>query len=369
MDLARRCALLAFTWAVLARAAAAALLPDFPDQRVRAGDTLELPVTAESADVDVYIERSPSDAELVPVDAGRWTLRWTTPSRGEGRHVIRLGAVDRSDRARRQSAEVVVLREAADAAAPAPVDTGRATAPTTGPAWRLPTAAPDALVAGRDWELRLPVLAGDALVTGAVRTTLRGAPAGLDVTRGDDGWLDLRWRPAPTQIGTHAVELTASDPADPLREARRRLVFEVRPVVVEVRPVVVEVPAARHDAVRPGPAFVAAAAAPRTAPRLGTLANQIVSTGTAVAFKVRAAGTGEAVVQVDRLPRNASFDENPDGSRTFYWPTSDRDQGEHRFRFTARDPGDPSLADRTDVLVVVGDPSRGRTVPAGDPVP
>ena len=74
-------------------------------------------------------------------------------------------------------------------------------------------------------------------------------------------------------------------------------------------------------------------------------------------------------MDVDRLPRGARFDANADGSRTFYWPTSDRDHGEHRFRFTATDPTDPSLRDSADVLVIVGDPSRGATVPAGDPLP
>jgi len=66
---------------------------------------------------------------------------------------------------------------------------------------------------------------------------------------------------------------------------------------------------------------------------------------------------------IDRLPLNASFDANPDGSHTFFWPTGNADQGEHRFRVTAYDPWDDENGTSADLLVVVGDPTRSKTEP------
>ena len=104
-------------------------------------------------------------------------------------------------------------------------------------------------------------------------------------------------------------------------------------------------------------------------PGLKAMPNQVISAGRVVSFRVSASmGSGEVPgLQIDRLPRNASFDINPDGSRTFYWQTSDRDQGEHVFRFSAINPEQLNLRDSQEVLVIVGDPSRNKTLPAPEP--
>jgi hypothetical protein len=101
-------------------------------------------------------------------------------------------------------------------------------------------------------------------------------------------------------------------------------------------------------------------------PVLVPLANQVISAGRVVNLRVSASiadGT-TPVLQIDRLPRNASFDANEDGSRTFYWQTGDKDQGEHLFRFTAINPQDSRLQSWNEILIVVGDPSRNKTIPA-----
>ena len=343
--------------------AGAALLPELGERSVAPSTRLELPVVAGEPDASVYVERSPLGAELVADGPGRWTLVWDVPSRISERTVIRLGAVDRSDRARRESRELVLVREGgASSVAP---DTDPVTAP--GP-WALaeaPVAAaapllipeipPLTLVAGRSWGLTVPVRgSGDPPAI----LELRGAPAGLSASPAGGGRYTLRWRPGPSVTGTWTVEIVALDPADPQRRARRRLELRVRPAVVEV-------PAAtREPGLAPDPGL-----GPVAAPELAELTNHVVNAGQDVAFTVDTLGADVATVRIDRLPRGARFDENPDGSRTFYWPTSDRDQGEHRFRFRAEHPTDSSLADSADVLIVVGDPSRARTVPAGDPLP
>ena len=93
----------------------------------------------------------------------------------------------------------------------------------------------------------------------------------------------------------------------------------------------------------------------------------LVSAGYIVKFKVipRMPDDSTAVLHVDRLPGEASFDENKDGTRTFYWPTTLSDQGEHIFRFTAIHPRDADKRVSRDALIVVGDPSAEGSRPQG----
>lgn len=109
--------------------------------------------------------------------------------------------------------------------------------------------------------------------------------------------------------------------------------------------------------------FVPSAALPRVS--ILDVANQIVSTGRTVVLTIEATSSDGAqpVIDVDRLPKNASFEENGRGSYTLFWPTGDPDQGEHLFRFTARHANDAMVRDVRDVMIVVGDPARGKTIP------
>lgn len=100
-------------------------------------------------------------------------------------------------------------------------------------------------------------------------------------------------------------------------------------------------------------------------PTIAPPAAQIVSTGRTVSYRVVATLEDGRVplMEIDRLPLNASFDPNPDGSHTFFWPTGNADQGEHRFRVTARDPWNRTSGTSADLLIVVGDPTRSKTEP------
>ncbi|MBX2880633.1 MAG: hypothetical protein KTR32_11900 [Granulosicoccus sp.] len=96
---------------------------------------------------------------------------------------------------------------------------------------------------------------------------------------------------------------------------------------------------------------------------LSRINNQIVSVGRSVAFRVDAKTQAaiDPLVEIDWLPANASFDKANDGSYRFFWQTSARDQGEHRFRIMARHPANLQQTALQEVVVVVGDPSMGQT--------
>lgn len=102
---------------------------------------------------------------------------------------------------------------------------------------------------------------------------------------------------------------------------------------------------------------------------LEAIANQIVSVGRIVSFKAvaTAADTTLPELNIDRLPRNASFERNRDGSYTFFWQTGSRDQGEHRFRIMAKHAADAHAKISQDVTIVIGNPAAATTIPEDFP--
>ena len=93
---------------------------------------------------------------------------------------------------------------------------------------------------------------------------------------------------------------------------------------------------------------------------------EIVSAGKRVKIQIRGSSSDAEppLLSLDRIPRNASFERSGEGRYTFFWQTSDRDQGEHRFRVTAVHPENEAVVVSREFTVVVGDPSRGTTVPS-----
>jgi len=239
---------------------------------------------------------------------------------------------------------------------------------------------PQALVAGRPWRLHVRARDPDGGVPGLL---VRDLPddARLSAERG--GWHRLDWTPPVGTTGDIDLTIVAVDALDERLRSERVIRLEVRaaerppvpPVATSGDDPAVELeeegePPSEPTATLPDPP------SPRPlAPLIEPLASQIVSAGRTVSFRV-AATLAEAtleetssversvpLLQIDRLPRNASFDVNPDGSRTFRWPTGDRDQGEHRFRITALHPDDERLRSRVDLFVIIGDPTRSVTEP------
>ena len=197
------------------------------------------------------------------------------------------------------------------------------------------------LQVGIPWHFVINV---DGISNEPVDIQAKGLPSGAIMSSAPDGNYDIDWTPVKGQHGRRQITIRAAIADRPSVFIEQALMMTVEP-----EPVVEE-------------------AVSWNLPQLDPLANQIISAGRVVSFRVKPTikdGT-RAFMQVDRLPRNASFDENQDGSRTFYWQTSNKDQGEHLFRFTAIHPKDANLRAWREILIVVGDPSRSTTAPVDE---
>jgi len=222
--------------------------------------------------------------------------------------------------------------------------------------------ASQALVAGRRWRLHLRAHDADGEPP---RLLVRGLPREARVESRGDGWHVLEWTPPEGATGSVELTIIAVDVRDSRLRTERALRLEL------------ELPA---GASAPAPSSSAAHSflppplppdGPSDPPRIEPLAAQVVSAGRTVVQQVSVVPEVDTMplLWIDRLPRNASFDENLDGSRTFHWPTSEADQGEHRFRITAQHPDRAELVSHADLLVIVGDPTRSRTMPEDEMAP
>lgn len=200
------------------------------------------------------------------------------------------------------------------------------------------------LQVGVPWQLNVkPELSDDK----QLQMFAKGLPKGAVMSLAPDGSYDINWTPAAAQKGRQRVILRALYADTPKLFTEQPLMLSVKAATNATKNLDKEI---RN----------------RQTPRIAPLASQIISAGRVVSFPVSSslAGGEKVILQVDRLPRNASFDEGKDGSRTFYWQTSDKDQGEHLFRFTAIHPRYSDLRAWREVLIVIGDPSRSSTSPA-----
>lgn len=215
------------------------------------------------------------------------------------------------------------------------------------------------IIAGESWSLNLTVH-HDA--TQAIQVLAAGLPDGAILAQEPSTGYILRWTPSQAQLGRHVVQLRAYYVSDPEVELDAELYLQV-------------VPGPQPSEQGSPEASQALAAARPTAdasdpdlPNLSSIPNQVVSAGRVVVLRMAATDQSgdrpeQIAVEIDRLPTNASLDRSRDGSHTFYWRTSDDDQGEHVFRFTAFNRQEPHLRDFQDVLIIVGDPSRSTSTP------
>ncbi len=194
----------------------------------------------------------------------------------------------------------------------------------------LPKLGIQRLTVGEEFQFFIrPIEAGDT----QVKLSTRSMPKGATFEDIFEGSKMLRWTPTADQEGRHKMTLVlvAEDASDVSLLTEREVLFVVAPAP----PVKLE----------PELAFEPMSA-------------QIVSAGRRVNIRVEPKASDDkiALLQVDRLPAGGSFDENKDGTRTFHWPTTQADQGEHTFRFTATHPDNAELVANVEVLIVVGSP-------------
>jgi len=197
-----------------------------------------------------------------------------------------------------------------------------------------------------------------------VQVRLREAPDGLNLkVDRQSGQFVIRWQTSANLPVESLVVISVTD-VDSLEElaVRRffiRNVHHFEPASVGAVTEALPAQAAKK---------VTAAATPFSANvHVNPLSNQIVSTGKTVVLTVGASANdgSQPVLHVDRLPKNASFEQNENGTYTLYWPTGDPDQGEHLFRFTAEHAKLSGVSHSRDVMIVIGDPALNQTLPAG----
>lgn len=188
-----------------------------------------------------------------------------------------------------------------------------------------------------------------------IEIRLGAAPEGAKLLLNDEGQLQLDWQ---TGIGLPVATRIELQVRDVDSGEYQESVF----VVVQRAGASDSAPAGEPQAAIDGRV---------EAPDFNRIPNQVVNAGRIITLKVAASLSGpiNAVLQVDRLPRHASFEANGDGSRTFRWETDDKDEGEHLFRFTAFNPRSPEHRTAQEVLIVVGDPTKSVTFPEPLPEP
>lgn len=183
-----------------------------------------------------------------------------------------------------------------------------------------------------------------------IQIRIKSAPDNAKLTVGEKGRLVVKWQTGPDlldetpiTIQAHNVDTQALINSQLLtvRKQRTEQVVNTQPQLAPVKPL------------------------QRPTLNLAPVAGQIISTGRTVSvhFYSKSSDSSLPELSMDRLPRGATLEKNSLGVYTFFWQTSDRDQGEHVFRVTATHPADSSVWMSRDITIVVGDPSRAKTVP------
>jgi len=285
--------------------------------------------------VEVKLAEAPSGARLLVDQSGELYVSWQTGPDMPEKNVFVLLARNVDTDQELERSQLLVLRIVE------PVQRTEPEAPKLGPFEH------QYLQVGVPWQLELDV---KSISQEPVTILAQGLPSGAMLSVAPNGNHDIDWTPAQGQHGRRRFTLRAVNTSTPSVFSEQQIMLTVAPRSLPEKNI-------GSDAVS------------LKSPLLSPLPNQIISAGRVVSFTVKPLleDGAQAILQVDRLPRNASFDENQDGSRTFYWQTSDKDQGEHLFRFTAIHPMDSALRAWREILIVVGDPSRSSTAPVDAP--
>lgn len=322
------------TWRLNAVAVAILLAPAFVNaeilspmrpQSLAPGDFLSYPVTftqIEGVRLQLRVENGPDGARLTVDPTGQLRIIWQAPAGMPTEVNINLVArnIDTDEKLESRVLLVRAVESSPEVEKPIVL---------LGPFEEQEFAAGDA------WEWIF------AVDPDAVLLSAGGLPPGAMFMNDADKGYVIRWTPGLEQQGRYEVNLQAIDRVDRSQATQSSMLLQVKPPIVPDTFVDPDIPT------------------------ILLLANQVVSAGRIVSFKVKSTAEDGTVpvLLVDRIPRDASFDGNDDGSRTFFWQTGDRDQGEHVFRFTAVNPREPNLRSYRDVMIIVGDPSRNKTAP------
>lgn len=224
---------------------------------------------------------------------------------------------------------------------------------------QFPTIGDVALPVGNEVSLRVTAMAS----AGVPGISLLSGPGGATLTDNGDGSRTFRWQSRGREPGSYNVMLQATHPVDSSSVLQQS--FRVNVVLNDIASV------ATPEIINTDVADAASSAVGSTNPGnsnqppvVQPLADQFMQPGGAVIFRVTPIdpeGT-PAILVVDPLPAGASFDDNGDGTRTFFWQTSDVHVGEHRINFTAFDGLNPALSHSESLTITVGSAGVGSSV-------
>lgn len=314
-------------------------LPTINEQTIVLGQTLSLlikPTDGDGTVPSLFLRSAPANVGLYDAGNGARRLDWTPLESQVGRHVIVVVASDAQNSALQSTRNLIVNV----------VDSRSSNSQSAG----LQPLPPQTVVVGQTVELRIP---GDTAASIPV-LYLQQAPPASRFDDNFDGTRTFRWTPVESDVGVHEVVVVAKDSAEAETASTQILRITVTTGSSSVSDAQ-SLPPQNIPENIPVDTGQAAQFSDRR-PVVQPLADQSVEVGGAVIFKVTPIdpdGTWSTLL-LDPWPDTATFEDNGDGTRTFFWQTRESDRGTHQLTFTALDANDPSLAHSESLLIQVG---------------
>lgn len=307
---------------------AAPAFQDLPTPTVRAGERFSVIVTATDSDGSfpvVSVGTLPSGMRVEGLGNGQLKLDWNVPSAVAGEARAELIAIDLSDRSliTRQFMRIIV-QPGSDPVTPVP--------PMDSAAPQFVSLPSPTVRKGDYFELTLTATHEGAY---APSVGVYAVPAGMRVEGLGNGQLKLLWQVPDNALASSVVDLIAIAAADNTLRTRREMIITV---VDEQSPVPAPVPESQASA-----------------PVLRPVAQKVVSVGQDLSIRIQADdadGYPPSLIVLNQ-PAAASFTDNGDGSRTFFWRPLDSDTGRRVLTFVAQDHSVAGLVDSMDVVVDV----------------
>ena len=303
----------------------------------------------------VEIVNAPAGVRLTDTGNGTRRLTWQPTASQVGDTAVVLVAIDPRDPSLRATRRLEIsVRNAGGAAATVQLAANSAnsgdliTADLNGQRLVIPQINDVAISSGEALALRIAPKSDNGVPT----FYMVSGPSGASLNDNGDGSRTFRWNSAGRSAGSYPVSLEVQHPTD--TGLRRASNFNIN------------VGAGSQPAATTAVAETTSVASFNDGrPVIQPLADIFVAPGGAVIFRVTPIDPDgvPATLVANPMPASASFDDNRDGTRTFFWQTSEADRGEHRITFTASDGQNPSLQHSESVLITVGS-----AVPNANPV-
>lgn len=356
-------------------------LQPIPTQTVFAGQAFVYRLTASDADgtiPGIRMINAPSDATIEDNGDGSRTFRWRPPLNIPVETVVLFQAFDANDSNLISTQRMVLRRSEVGAVNDSSANTGNesvsessnATATVNSTVNRppeLPSIGVQNLTVNQDYQLFIKPIDADGTVAGLSAISL---PLGAVLEDAHDGSRVFRWRPSAGQEGEHRTTFLATDAEDNALTSERVIVFAVSPdgtAIVSTPNTALPSNESNAGSSSGNPATDRSDSTQNAnnEPYFEPISAPVVSAGQDISFRVvpRMPDQSASILHVDRLPRNASFADNFDGTRTFFWRTTEADQGEHVFRFTAIHHENVNQRVSTEVLIIIGNPGAASSLP------